>query len=230
MRIVERISRVEKLLGHSFQNKELIETALTHPSAVEHDVIARSYQRLEFLGDSILGAIVALELFKRFPDRDEGNLTLMKVALVSGETLAKVAESLGVGELIIVGESVRGTGLRGMRSALEDVFEALVGALYLDAGFEKTHEFVLAHLDALMQEDAAKNLEPPKSLLQQYTQHDLHQTPIYKLVEQSGPAHNPTFTSVVLVDGIRRGRGTGCSKKESEANAARDALKRMGYR
>ncbi len=229
MQLAKRIEAVEELLGYSFQNKELLAAAITHPSAAEHDVIGSSYQRLEFLGDSILGAIVAFELFSRFPDRDEGELTLMKVALVSGETLSQVAESLGLAELIVVGESVRGTGLRGMRSVLEDVFEALVGALYLEAGIQKAQDFVLAHLSELMEEDAVKNLEPPKSLLQQYTQRDLHQTPVYKLVEQSGPAHSPTFTSVVLVGGIRKGRGTGLSKKESEAQAAHDALKRMGY-
>ncbi len=229
MQLAKRIRRVEELLGHSFQNKELLAAALTHPSAAEHDVIGCSYQRLEFLGDSILGAIVAFELFSRFPDRDEGELTLMKVALVSGETLSQVAELLGLAELIVVGESVRGTGLRGMRSVLEDVFEALVGALYLDAGFQKAQDFVRAQLAELMEEDAVKNLEPPKSLLQQYTQRDLHQTPVYQLIDQSGPAHSPTFTSVVLVGGIRKGRGTGWSKKESEAHAAHDALKRMGY-
>lgn len=223
------VKRAEEILGHTFKDQTLIEAALTHPSARTGLPSNVSYERLEFLGDSILGAVVATELFKRYPDLDEGQLTLMKVALVSGKTLTEVSQSLGVGDLIRFGDSERGTGARGMRSALENVYESLVGALYLDAGIEPTREFILRTLGPHMTEDIARNLEPPKSRLQEATQRDLHATPAYELVNETGPRHHPTFTSVVTVDGVRRGRGQGSSKKESETNAAIDALERMGY-
>ena len=178
----------------------------------------------------MLGCIVADELFRRFPDSPEGELTLLKVSLVSGSMLSEVAESLGFDQLICFGESELGTGARGMHSALENVYEALVGALYLDAGWDAARAFVLRTLGPHISRDVRPaRLENPKSLLQEHTQRDLHLAPEYRLVAQEGPAHDPTFTTVVLVDGARKGRGTGSSKKESEAAAALDALKRMGY-
>ena len=142
MKVRDRVARIEEICGHHFDNKDLITSAITHPSAVEGQPVSASYERLEFLGDSILGAMVATDLFERFPAMDEGKLTRMKISLVSGKTLSVVAGDLGIGELIIFGESEKGTGSRGMHSALENVYEAVVGALYLDAGFEKTHAFV----------------------------------------------------------------------------------------
>ena len=109
--------------------------AITHPSAVEGLPVTASYERLEFLGDSILGAIVATDLFERFSSMDEGELTRLKISLVSGKTLSAVAESLGIGECIVFGESEKGTGSRGLPSALENVYESVVGALYLDGGY-----------------------------------------------------------------------------------------------
>jgi ribonuclease-3 len=223
------VRRAEELLGHRFSDQTLIEAALTHPSARTGLPASFCYERLEFLGDSILGAVIATELFKRFPELDEGKLTLMKVALVSGRTLSEVADGLGIGELIRFGDSELGTGSRGMRSALENVYESLVGALYLDGGFDVTHEFILRTLGPQITDDLARDLEPPKSRLQEAIQRDYHTTPTYKVVDQCGPRHSPTFTSVVLVDGVRQGRGKGSSKKESETNAALDALVRMGY-
>ncbi len=224
----QAVAEVERICGHQFADKSLIESALTHPSAVEGKPVSASYERLEFLGDSILGAIVATDLYERFPAMDEGALTRLKVSLVSGETLSKVADSLGIGPLILMGESERGTGARGMHSALENVYESIVGALYLDAGYRVTHEFVVRTLDPYVTPSLAVKPISPKSRLQEVTQRDLHCAPEYKLVSEAGPAHDPTFTSVVLVDHIRVGRGTGSSKKASEAAAAEDALRRMG--
>jgi len=139
----QRVAEIERICGHTFQDKSLIESAITHPSAVEGKPVSASYERLEFLGDSILGAIVATDLFERFPAMDEGELTRIKISLVSGETLSKVSSDLGIAPLIVMGESERGTGARGMHSALENVFESVVGALYLDAGYDTTHAFVV---------------------------------------------------------------------------------------
>lgn len=225
----QRVAEAERICGHRFAHQELAASALTHPSAAEGKPVSASYERLEFLGDSVLGALVANELFARFPDMDEGQLTQAKIALVSGKMLSGVAEGLGLAPLILVGESERGTGARGMHSALENVYEALVGALYLDAGYEAAHAFVSATLGPQMSASLARKPISPKSRLQEVIQRDLRCGPEYRLVGEEGPAHDPVFTSVVMVEGRRIGRGVGTSKKSSESAAAIDALVRLGY-
>lgn len=227
MKLHKHVTAVEEIVGYQFKDKELIGSALTHPSAVEGRPVSASYERLEFLGDSILGAIVATDLFQRFPQMDEGGLTRLKISLVSGKILSQVAFDLGIGDHIVLGESEKGTGARGMHSALENVYESIVGALYLDAGYEVTHAFVMRTLGPHVSPDLAKRPLSPKSRLQEITQRDFRCAPEYKLVGEEGPAHSPTFTAVVLVDGIRRGRGSGPSKKEAETQAALDAMERM---
>lgn len=224
----KRIAQVEQILGYSFHNKELIRSAITHPSAVEGEPVTHSYERLEFLGDSILGAIVATDLFDMFPTMDEGGLTRLKISLVSGSMLSQVSGELGIGDCIIFGESERGSNARGLHSALENVFESIVGALYLDAGFDTTHAFVVKTLSPHISSDLARRPQNPKSLLQEIVQRDTRCAPTYKLISQTGPAHSPTFTSVVFVDGVRMGRGSGRSKKEAESAAAQAALEQMG--
>lgn len=228
MRRQERLERLERITGHRFSDPSLALRALTHPSAVEKHSVADSYERLEFLGDSILGMIVALRLYEMYPAMDEGELTRLKIALVSGETLSRVSSELGLGPLIVMGESELGTGSRGMRSALENVYESVVGALYLDAGYDAAEAFVHTTLKDRISADAAERPQDPKSLLQELTQRRWHSMPEYRVVDARGPAHSPTFTTVVLVGGERVGRGEGTSKKHSEAEAARDALRRLG--
>lgn len=143
--------------------------------------------------------------------------------------LSMVCEGLGVGELIVMGESEKGTGARGMHSALENVYESLVGALYLDAGYEATHDFVQRTLGPHVTVDLAKKPISAKSRLQEVTQRDMRCGPEYKLVDEKGPAHTPTFTSVAMVQGRRIGRGEGPSKKASESAAAANALVNLGY-
>ena len=144
------VARIEQITGHAFRDKSLAESAVTHPSAVEGEPVWRSYERLEFLGDSILGALVATDLFERYRDMDEGALTRMKIALVSGAMLSEVAGELGMGECIVFGGSERGTQARGLHSALENVYEAVVGALYLDGGYDVAHDFVARTLEPHM--------------------------------------------------------------------------------
>lgn len=223
----ERIEHIERICNHTFANRELITAAITHPSAVEHLPVSASYERLEFLGDSILGAIVATDLFERFRDMDEGKLTRLKISLVSGKTLSQVSEELGIGECIVFGESEKGTGARGLHAALENVYESVVGALYLDGGYDVTHEFVSRTLGPHMVPELADRPVSPKSRLQEITQREMRCAPEYRLEGEQGPAHSPTFTSVVLVEGRRVGRGMGSSKKEAESVAAADAIARL---
>ena len=225
----KRLEAAEAVCGHEFTDKTLLERALTHPSAVEGARTKLSYERLEFLGDSVLGAIVATDLYERYPAMNEGELSQLKIALVSGKMLSMVCEGLGVSGLIVMGESEKGTGARGMHSALETVYESLVGALYLDAGYEATHDFVARTLGPHVSPDLAKKPISAKSRLQEVTQRDMRCGPEYKLVGEEGPAHTPTFTSVAMVEGRRIGRGKGPSKKASESAAAADALVNLGY-
>lgn len=229
MALSEKLSRAEKICGHTFNDHRLLRSAITHPSAVEGQPVSASYERLEFLGDSILGSVVALALYTAYPDFDEGKLTRLKVSLVSGMTLSSVGLELGIDSCIIFGASEQGTGSRGLHSALENVYEALVGALYLDGGWDVAQDFILRTLKPHLATERAEHPTNPKSYLQECVQRDHLEPPAYKVVDTDGPAHEPTFTAVALVDGIRQGRGTGSSKKEAEAAAALDALERMGY-
>lgn len=229
MALSDKLARAEKILGHEFSDKRLLRSALTHPSAVEGEPVSASYERLEFLGDSILGMIVALALFESYPDFDEGKLTRLKVSLVSGATLSEASAELGVGDCIIFGASETGTGARGLHSALENVYESMLGALYLDAGYDAACDFVSRTLKPHLATERAEHPSNPKSFLQECVQADGHEPPQYKLVGSDGPAHAPTFTAVVLVDGVRQGRGSGSSKKEAEGAAALAALDALGY-
>jgi ribonuclease-3 len=221
---IEKLEQAQAIVGHAFAQPGLLLSAITHPSAVEGKPVKFSYERLEFLGDSVLGAIVATEAFHRYPELDEGGLTRIKVALVAGSSLAKVAESLGFADIIVFGLSEAGTGRRGLHSALENVYEATIAALYLDAGIEVAQRFVAATLLDHMSLDMAKEPENPKSILQEKLQED-GITPTYKLVETQGPPHDRTFITQVYAGLQALARGVGRTKKESESQAAEKALR-----
>lgn len=230
MRAIEeyntQIARAEEILEYTFHDKALLLAALTHPSAVEGHSVSDSYERLEFLGDSILGSIVAYRAFHDYPDLNEGGLTRIKVSLVSGSSLAKVAEELGFADIIIFGSSERGTGKRGLHSALENVYESLVAALYLDGGLNSAVAFVDRTLISHMNIDMAKEPENPKSVLQEKLQED-GITPTYRLVETQGPPHDRTFVTQVFVGVDSIAKGVGRTKKESESKAAQSALEML---
>lgn len=218
-----KLALVQEILNYQFKEERYILSAITHPSAVEGKPVAYSYERLEFLGDSILGAFVADAAFHRYPQIDEGGLTRIKVSLVSGQSLAHVAEELGFANVIIFGQSERGTGRRGLHSALENVYEAIVAALYLDGGMEPAQRFVADTLLGYMSLDMAIEPENPKSMLQEKLQED-GITPTYKLIETQGPPHDRTFVTQVYAGLQALARGVGRTKKESESKAAQSAL------
>ncbi len=223
----DKLNAAESLIEHDFEDKQLLLSAITHPSATEGKSVKFSYERLEFLGDSILGAIVASTAFHRFPDLDEGGLTRIKVALVSGSSLSNVAEHLGFADVIVFGSSETGTGKRGLHSALENVYEAIVAALYLDDGVETATEFVNRTLIPRMSIDLAREPENPKSALQEKLQED-GITPTYKLIETQGPPHDRTFVSQVYAGDHALASGSGRTKKEAESQAAKSTLARLG--
>ena len=227
--ILSKIERAQEILGYRFKDLELLKSAITHPSAVEGKPVSAGYERLEFLGDSVVGFIVSEELYERFPEMDEGGLTRRKVSLISGESLSAAAAERGFADIIVFGSSERGTGARGLHSALENVYEAVTGAVYLDGGLEPARRWVLDTLQPHLAPWRAALPENPKSLLQEKTQADLRETPRYELVATGGPAHSPTFVCDCVVGERTVGRGEGSSKKEAEAAAAAVGLRTLGY-
>lgn len=221
-----KLERAQEILGYTFENTQYLLSAITHPSATEGRAVKFSYERLEFLGDSILGALVANEAFHRFPELDEGGLTRIKVALVSGASLSEVAEKLGFADIIVFGSSETGTGRRGLHSALENVYEAVVAALYLDGGVDVAGTFVERTLIPKMSLSLAREPENPKSALQEKLQEG-GITPTYKLVETQGPPHDRTFVAQVYAGDKGLARGVGRTKKEAESQAAKSTLARL---
>jgi ribonuclease-3 len=219
----ERLALAERITGHTFADPQLLRSALTHPSAVEAKDPSLFYERLEFLGDSVLGLFIAEEAFRRYPELPEGGLTRIKVSVVAGTVLAEVARDLGLADALIVGRSETGTGRRGLTSALENTYEALTAALYLDGGAEVAREWILRTLGPLISEDAADTPENPKSLLQEMLQ-ARGESPTYRIEVEQGPPHDREFTAVVEVNGAVLGHGVGRTKKEAEAMAAAAAL------
>jgi len=220
----QRIKHAESILEYHFENPTLLSTALTHPSATDAEDSSESYERLEFLGDAILGMVISRLLFERFPSLDEGGMTRIKVSLVSGQRLSECAKELGFTDLINFGSSERGTGNRGLTSALEDIYEACVAALALDGGLDVATAFIERTLGPYLDEDLAYEPTNPKSALQEMMQVQ-QVTPTYEVVATEGPPHSRTFTVNVLADGEVIGQGTGHSKKDAEAAAAAIALK-----
>ncbi len=221
---LERIvHRAEQIFGYEFENKRLLIKALTHPSTVEEERIELSYERLEFLGDAYLGFVVASEVYRRFPDMNEGMLTRLKSAVVSGASLAQIASDLGFADIIIVGKSERGTHHRGLESALENVYESSVAALMIDGGEGVARDWILRTVGPHITESLAEHPTNPKSSLQEILQ-ERGFAPDYEVVETIGPPHDRTFEVVAKCDGEVIGHGTGRSKKKAEAAAAQNAI------
>lgn len=223
----KKLQRAQEILGYTFKNPDFLIAAITHPSATEGQPIAFSYERLEFLGDSILGAVIATAIFEAFPELDEGGLTKIKVSLVSGAMLSSVAEDLGFAEVIIFGSSEAGTGKRGLHSALENVYEAVIGALFMDGSVAVAQNFIEKTLLPKMSLESAFEPDNPKSALQEKLQEE-GITPTYKVVETQGPPHDRTFIAQVFAGMQGLARGTGKTKKEAESQAAKSTLASLG--
>ncbi|MCX8007947.1 MAG: ribonuclease III, partial [Coriobacteriia bacterium] len=212
---------VEETVGYSFADRSLLQAALTHPSYAAEHAGAQDYERLEFLGDAVLGLIVAEALYQALPESNEGDLTRRKIAAVSGARLSRSAEELGLSDAIALGHGEGAHGRRA-RSILENVVEALIGAAYLDGGLAAARTVVFRLLG-----DLATPFEPPrdsKSALQEYTQAHGLGLPEYRVVDSSGPPHDPRFAVEVFVAGRLVARGSGRSKQQAEKAAASAAL------
>ncbi len=224
---------LEQKLGIRFRNRRLLEQALVHPSYSNELGVdqgpAESYDRLEFLGDSVLGACVAWDLFHRQPSLTEGDLTRLRSSLVQGPTLANIARRFDLGLYLKLGRGEAATGGNDRDSILAASFEAVVGAIWVDAGFDAARRFVTDALgkdaDHLLVEGIPQD---PKSKLQELVQQMSKATPQYQLVSAEGPDHAKSFEVEVLMNGEPMGRGRGARKLDAEKEAALQALDRLG--
>jgi ribonuclease-3 len=215
---------LEARLGYSFADSTLAERALTHVSAPT-SARAQSYQRLEFLGDRVLGLVVSQMLYETFPDASEGDLSVRLARLVRGETCAEVAESWSVGPHVLMGAGEARGGGRNKTAILGDVCEALIGAVFVDAGFVPAQALVRRFWQPRMLADQAP-IQDAKTAVQEWAQARGLPTPRYTEVERSGPAHLPRFTMQVELDGYAPERGEASSKRAAEQVAAKTFLER----
>jgi len=220
----------QKDLGISFHQESLLEQAFVHLSYLnENPGFTRpSNERLEFLGDAILNFIVTKKLYEEFPQLPEGELTEIRAALVCRDTLVELASSLKLGDWLLLGRGEEANGGRAKESNLANAMEALIGALYLDQGIAKARRFILRQLKPELEKIKAGKITPNyKALVQELIQGQKKPTPVYRLVEATGPDHSKQFTAEILVEGEALGKGVGKSKKVAESQAARAAWEKL---
>jgi ribonuclease-3 len=216
-------------LSSLFKDKSFFDCALTHKSWVnEHKGIRTSNERLEFLGDAVLEFVVSRELYKSFPDKEEGYLTALRANIVNTISLSEVAKSLDLGKDIFLSKGEEESGGRQNTSLLADTVEAIIGALFIDQGIAKAEEFINANLLNNIDQRVKQPLKDSKSLLQEYVQSQSLPTPKYKVVSEVGPDHKKKFVIEVQIGTASWGRGEGKSKATAEQEAARQAMLQKG--
>jgi ribonuclease III len=216
------LDEIQEILVYRFQNLTLLQEALTHASGADHRLA--SNERLEFLGDAILGAIVCEMLFRKFPDYLEGDLTKIKSIVVSRRTCAKISAELGLDQFMVIGKGM-GSHAVTPPSILADVFESLIGAIYLDGGIVPAQTFIVRHIepeiDAAVDGQGGLNY---KSNFQQLAQREYGETPTYRLLDEKGPDHSKCFEISAQIGDRRFASAWGRNKKEAEQRAALNAL------
>lgn len=224
------LDSLQQRLGYLFHSPDLLKEALTHPSLQDKGACKDHNQRLEFLGDSVLGAILASWLFESFPNEDEGKLSRKKAMLARGEHLTKIARNLELHLYILAGKSERMDSQELRDSVLEDALEAIIGAIFLDGGYADVSKVVMQWESTFYQSiEAGSGNFNPKGRLQEYIQSNMPGARIsYQVIKQSGPDHKKTFHIGVTLAGKSMGFGTGPSKKSAEEQAAVNALATLG--
>ena len=218
---------LEARIGYTFHDRRLLQNALMHSSYANENRArgCTSNERLEFLGDSVLGMVTAMRLYRLYPDMPEGKLSRLRAELVCEQSLHAVALELGLGSYIRLGHGEARNGGRERPSILADAVEAIIAAIYLDGGLESAQRFILDHILTGLAEGQMHHVADYKTDLQERVQRKPGQALEYTLLSESGPDHNKSFTMNVLLNGSE---GTGRTKKEAEQSAAKSALERMG--
>jgi ribonuclease-3 len=230
MNVLEKLKQelkgLEEKLGYSFENKDLLIQALIHRSFINEykESLLEHNERLEFLGDSVLGLIMADYLYHRLPGHPEGLLSQLRSKLVDATSCSEYLQKLSLSAFILLGKGEsRGAG-KEKPSILADVFEALLGAIYLDGGLSTAKSFLIYHFETEFESAIGSPPRNYKAELQDLSQKEFQKVPVYKVVEESGPDHAKIFHVMVFLDEKEAGIGIGCSKKEAEQRAAFDAL------
>lgn len=229
-RLEQDIDQIELILGHKFDDPALLENAFTRRSFwhENRDTCEGNNERMEFLGDAVLGMVVAAILYRRFPDYEEGELQKMRASLVNRAALAQLMRQLNLAGYIRMGRGDEISGCRYLDSILADTLEAIVASVYLDGGFAQAEKLIERHFYPLIERcDTREGTTDFKSILQEQSQRDLSITPHYRLVEEWGEDHDKTFVVAVFLDEEMAGKGTGRNKREAAQNAAREALEKL---
>lgn len=226
---MKNASAIESKLGYSFRDRGLLALAFVHCSYVnEHKELPVHNERLEFLGDSILGLLVAEYLYRELPEMPEGELSPLRSRLVDASACAAYVQKLAVGQYLLLGKGERMSDGRGRDSISADLFEALVAAIYLDGGIEAARTFFFRSFGEEIHAQLKEPIRNWKAILQDYCQRTYQQTPTYSLLEMSGPDHSRQFRIAACLMDQQLGIGTGSSKKEAQQAAAADALVHLG--
>jgi ribonuclease-3 len=225
---------LERGIGYRFRDRGLLEHALTHRSRVHEDASGGviDNESLEFLGDSVLGFVIADLLFRQFPQHNEGQKSKLKASLVSATSLGRLGDKIGLGDYLILGRGEEKTGGRQKLALISDCYEALIAAIYLDGGIEPARTFIERQFEGLIEQAHktgahARFTEDYKSALQEWLQSQDRGLPVYRLAAEIGPAHRRRFEVEVLVNGEPVARAEGKSKKEAAQSAAKDALAKL---
>ena len=225
---------LERRIGYRFKDRGMLEHAMTHRSRVHEDASGGVFdnESMEFLGDSVLGFVIAAMLFREFPQHNEGQKSKLKASLVSAAALARLGERLGLGDFLILGRGEEKTGGRRKHAIIADCYEALIAAIYLDGGIEPAEKFIGREFATLIEEArrtgaAASFTDDWKSALQEYLQSGGRGLPVYRLAGEVGPDHRKSFVVEVMVEGEAIAKAEGRSKKEAAQAAARAALERL---
>jgi ribonuclease-3 len=225
-------SKFEQTAGISFKDKALLKQAFTHRSYInENRGLGLSHnERLEFLGDAVLELVITDYLYKRFADMNEGELTSLRSALVNADTCSLVATNLGANDFLLLSKGESKDSGRARQYILANTLEAIIGAIYMDQGFEAAQKFILTHIAPLAENIIKQGTWiDAKSLFQEKAQEHESTTPSYKTIKESGPDHDKHFVVGVYIGKELLGEGEGKSKQDAEQEAARDALKKKGW-
>jgi ribonuclease III len=227
--LVQQCSVIEKRLGYEFNDRQLLMLAFVHRSFYNEnrDTIDQHNERLEFLGDSVLGLIVSDYLYEKLPSSAEGQLSHLRSHIVEAGSCVSYLQKLDIAEFVLLGKGERMNDGRGRETILADLFEALIGAIYLDGGLNEVKKFFFHHFTEDMEMALKDPLRNWKAELQDYSQKKYQRPPVYKVVKEAGPDHSKVFHVIALIDETEMGAGEGSSKKLAEQAAAENALKKL---
>lgn len=220
---------IEQKINYQFKDKELLYLAFVHRSFVNEnkEVVSNHNERLEFLGDGVLNLIISEYLYKKFPEASEGNLSFFRSRIVDCSSCSTFIQKLKLNDFVLLGKGEKQSEDRGRATILADLFEAIIGAIYLDGGIDRVKEFVLSNFEKDIDELLVNPSRNYKAELQNYCQKKYSSIPMYEVVSESGPEHLKTFVVEAIVNEIKLARGEGSSKKEAEQEAAKRALENL---